>query len=120
MKKQTRNLLLECGIPQHIKGYQYLGTAIEAVLEDPSKLDAGITKVLYPHIAKVHNTTTSRVERVIRHAIETSFDRIDLDVSAKLFGWSIDGRRGKPTNMHFIAACVEVLKEINDEANRAD
>lgn len=115
MKKQTRKLLLECGIPQHIKGYQYLGTAIEAVLEDPSKLDAGITKVLYPHIAKIHDTTTSRVERAIRHAIKMAWDRANLDFFYKMFGYSIDKYRGKPTNMHFISACVEVLKEEDDE-----
>lgn len=110
MKTATSRLLTKCGVPQHIKGYQYVGTAIEAVLEDESMLHAGITKVIYPFIAKKFNTTTSRVERAIRHAIGLAWDRIDIDFSNELFGWSIDKYRGKPTNMHFIAALAEALK----------
>lgn len=113
MKNTTRALLLKPGIPQHIKGYHFLGTAIEAVQENPNRLDA-ITKDLYSYIAKTHGSTSSRVERAIRHAIETAFDRCDLDTFDDIFGYSIDARRGKPTNKHFIAALAEVLNGTSD------
>lgn len=109
MKPSTRRLLLKCGVPQHIKGYQYLGTAIEAVIEDAKRIDA-VTKLLYPLVAKAHDTTPTRVERAIRHAIEVAFDNMDLDFAMEMFGYSVDARRGKPTNSHFIAALAEVLK----------
>lgn len=115
MKNSTRKLLIKCGIPPHIMGYHYLGTAIEAVIEKPELICNNVTKVLYPNLAKIHNSTPSRVERAIRRAIEISFDRIDMDVADELFGWSVDVRRGKPTNSHFIAALAEVLK--NEENN---
>lgn len=114
MKNATRALLLKLGIPQHIKGYHFLGVAIEAVQENPDRLVA-ITKDLYPYIAKTHGTTSSNVERTIRHAIEVAFDRCNLDTLEDIFGYSVDARRGRPTNKHFIAALAEVLKE--HEAN---
>lgn len=109
MKNETRELLIKCGVPQHINGYQYLGTAIDAVLEDPGRLKA-VTKVLYPLVAAKHNTTYTRVERAIRHAIEASFHLMKYDNMVKLFGSSIDPERGKPTNSHYIAALAEALK----------
>lgn len=108
MKKATSQILLKCGIPQHILGYKYLGTAIELVQKDENYLE-GVTKELYPEIGKIHGSTVSRVERAIRNAVETAFDRIDLQVAYDLFGYSICSKRGKPTNKHFIAACVEAL-----------
>lgn len=111
MKKDTKNLLLKCGIPPHIKGYYYLGFAIDSVREEPDLLNR-ITKGLYPKVAQEFETTCQRVERAMRHAIEVAFDRIDVTVMHELFGWSVDCDRGKPTNSHFIAAIVEALKEL--------
>lgn len=108
MKKETSQILLKCGIPQHLLGYKYLGTAIELVQKDENYLE-GIVKSLYPEIGKIHGSTVSRVERAIRHAVELAFDRIDLQVAHDMFGYSIDACKGKPTNKHFIAACVEAL-----------
>ena len=114
MKNNTRALLIKCGVPQHIIGYKYLGTAIEMVHED-SRFLRGITKELYPGIAKEYNSTAQRVERAMRHAIEISCKNIDLDVSYEIFGFSIGTESGKPTNKHFIAALAEVLQN-NDSS----
>lgn len=114
MKTKTKNLLLKCGVPPHIKGYYYLGFAIDSILEEP-KLLGRITKGLYPKIAQEFETTCPRVERAIRHAIEIGFDHIDVTVRHELFGWSVRSNDDKPTNSHFIAALVEALKEYNQD-----
>ena len=94
------------GVPSHIKGYQYLRTAIELVVNDNSMKD-GITKVLYPEVAKIHGTTSSRVERAIRHAIETSVLRCSQKDFEEIFGYSMSVSSGKPTNSHFISAIAD-------------
>jgi len=100
------------GIPPHIKGYNYLRSAIQAVYENESLKD-GITRELYPMIAKMYGTTSSRVERAIRHAIETGCDRGDLNEYEKVFGFTINSRCGKPTNSEFIATIVDDIRISN-------
>lgn len=102
-------VLHEIGVPAHIKGYQYLRSAILNCINDSSML-SGVTKVLYPTVAKEFATTSSRVERAIRHAIEVAWDRGDVDVLSSYFGYTIQSQRGKPTNSEFIAMITDKLK----------
>ena len=113
---KTRNLDVEVtkiihqmGVPAHIKGYQYLRDAILLVIEDVSLLGA-VTKELYPMIAQKYHTTPSRVERAIRHAIELAWDRGNVDMMNKFFGYTINVERGKPTNSEFIAMVADKLR----------
>ncbi|MBR5328753.1 MAG: sporulation transcription factor Spo0A [Firmicutes bacterium] len=105
-------VLHQMGVPAHIKGYQYLRDAIIFVIEDINLLGA-VTKELYPMIAEKYNTTASRVERAIRHAIELAWDRGNIDLMNKYFGYTIDVERGKPTNSEFIAMIADKLKMAN-------
>ena len=107
MKNITKKILLECGIGAHFTGFDYLGEALEMVVEDKGVL-SGITKRLYPKIAKRYDTRWQLVERAIRHAIERAFDNLYPDDISKIYGNSLDPRRGKPTNSQFIAT-VAVL-----------
>ena len=102
-------MIHEIGVPAHIKGYQYLRDAIIFVIEDINLLGA-VTKELYPMIAEKYNTTASRVERAIRHAIELAWDRGNIDLMNKYFGYTIDVERGKPTNSEFIAMISDRLR----------
>ena len=95
------NIIHEIGAPAHIKGYQYLREAIIIAVGDMDVINA-ITKVLYPQVAKTFQTTPSRVERAIRHAIEVAWDRGDVDTLTAYFGYTIHNERGKPTNSEFI------------------
>lgn len=97
------------GVPAHVKGYQYLRDAIVCVLEDINLLNA-ITKGLYPRIAERYNTTSSRVERAIRHAIELAWDRGNIEYMNRFFGYTINLDRGKPTNSEFIAMVADRLR----------
>ena len=106
MKSKIKRMLLQVGVPQHLKGYNYLKTAVERVCSNPDELDK-VTAVLYPNIAKEHNTTPSRVERAIRHAIECAFDNPQNEAIEELFGNSIPYSSGRPANSHFIAAIAE-------------
>ena len=103
------NVIHEIGVPAHIKGYQYLRYAIIVAVEDMDVINA-ITKVLYPEVAKAFNTTPSRVERAIRHAIEVAWDRGDIDTLQKFFGYTVSNARGKPTNSEFIALIADKLQ----------
>ena len=94
------------GVPAHIKGYQYLREAIIMSIEDPESINA-VTKLLYPGVAKKYSTTSSRVERAIRHAIEVAWDRGDVEVLNSYFGYSIQSQRGKPTNSEFVAMIAD-------------
>lgn len=96
-------------MPAHIKGYQYLRTAIMMTVEDTDMINS-VTKVLYPSVAKKFSTTSSRVERAIRHAIEVAWDRGDVDVLNSYFGYTIQNQRGKPTNSEFIAMIADNLR----------
>ena len=102
-------ILHQLGIPSHIKGYQYIREAINLVYDDPS-LIGGITKTLYPEIGKRFETSNSRVERAIRHAIEVSWNRGDWDLMEEIFGHSVDIDRAKPTNSEFIVTIADKLR----------
>lgn len=109
---EVTGILHQMGVPAHIKGYQYLRDAIVFVIEDINLLGA-VTKELYPMIAEKYNTTASRVERAIRHSIELAWDRGNIDLMNKYFGYTIDVERGKPTNSEFIAMIADKLKMAN-------
>lgn len=103
------NIIHEIGVPAHIKGYHYLRDAILMVVEEINLL-GGITKELYPMIAHKYNTTPSRVERAIRHAIELAWDRGNVDAISKFFGYTVSMAKGKPTNSEFIAMIADKLR----------
>ena len=102
-------IIHEIGVPAHIKGYQYLREAIIIAVNDMDVINA-ITKVLYPQVAKTFQTTPSRVERAIRHAIEVAWDRGDLDTLQRFFGYTVSNTKGKPTNSEFIALIADRLQ----------
>ena len=102
-------MLHTLGVPSHIKGFQYIREGIGLLYSKPSILGA-ITKEMYPEIAVKYNTTSSRVERAIRHAIEISWSRGDYDLMEDLFGNSVDVDRSKPTNSEFIATLADKLR----------
>ena len=101
-------ILHQIGVPAHIKGYHYLREAILRTVKSPELINS-VTKLLYPTVAKAYQTTASRVERAIRHAIEVAWDRGDLDVLNAYFGYTIQNSRGKPTNSEFIAMIADKL-----------
>jgi sporulation transcription factor Spo0A len=103
------SIIHEIGVPAHIKGYIYLREAISMVYHDIELLGS-ITKVLYPDIAKKYNTTASRVERAIRHAIEVAWNRGNIESISKLFGYTVSMSRAKPTNSEFIAMVADKLR----------
>lgn len=103
------NIIHEVGVPAHIKGYQYLRDAITMVVDDMDLLGA-VTKELYPAIAKQNNTTPSRVERAIRHAIEVAWNRGKIETINTLFGYTVHTDKGKPTNSEFIAIIADKLR----------
>ena len=102
-------LLHDLGVPSHIKGYQYIRESINMIYNNPHIIGA-ITKELYPEIADKFDTTTSRVERAIRHAIEVSWNRGDYDLMEDIFGHSVDYDRAKPTNSEFMATVADKIK----------
>ncbi len=102
------DIIHEIGVPAHIKGYQYLREAIILTIHDMDMINA-VTKVLYPEVAKKFGTTPSRVERAIRHAIEVAWDRGDIEVLQKFFGYTVSNIKGKPTNSEFIAMIADYL-----------
>lgn len=103
------DIMHQIGVPAHIKGYQYLREAIILSVENTEMLNS-VTKLLYPTVAKNFKTTSSRVERAIRHAIEVAWDRGDIDVLSSYFGYTIQNTRGKPTNSEFIAMISDKLR----------
>ena len=109
LEARITNIIHEIGVPAHIKGYHYLRDAIAMVVEDIELLGA-VTKELYPRIAEKHNTTPSRVERAIRHAIEVAWTRGKMDTIENIFGYTIDTDKGKPTNSEFIAMVADKLR----------
>ncbi len=109
IETQVTKIIHQIGVPAHIKGYQYLRTAILMTIRDSDVINA-VTKVLYPSVAKKYATTTSRVERAIRHAIEVAWDRGDVDTLNAYFGYTIQNNRGKPTNSEFIAMIADNLR----------
>lgn len=109
LENHVTNMLHEIGIPAHIKGYHYLRDAIIMAVDDMDVLNA-ITKVLYPTVAKKYQTTSSRVERAIRHAIEVAWNRGKLDTLDELFGYTVSTGKGKPTNSEFIALIADTIQ----------
>lgn len=109
LEKYVTNMLHEIGIPAHIKGYHYLRDAIIMAVDDMDVLNA-ITKILYPTVAKKNQTTSSRVERAIRHAIEVAWSRGKLDTIDELFGYTVNTGKGKPTNSEFIALIADTIR----------
>ena len=106
---EVTKIIHQMGVPAHIKGYQYLRDAILMVIGEVNLLGA-VTKELYPLIAKKYMTTPSRVERAIRHAIELAWDRGNVDMMNRFFGYTINVERGKPTNSEFIAMVADKLR----------
>ncbi|WMJ81872.1 sporulation transcription factor Spo0A [Clostridium sp. MB40-C1] len=109
LESEITNIIHEIGVPAHIKGYMYLREAITMVVNDIELLSA-VTKELYPSIAKKYNTTASRVERAIRHAIEVAWSRGQVETINKIFGYTIHNGKGKPTNSEFIAMVADKLR----------
>ncbi len=109
IESQVTQIIHQIGVPAHIKGYQYLRTAILLTVRDSDIINS-VTKILYPSVAKKYATTTSRVERAIRHAIEVAWDRGDVDTLNSYFGYTIQNNRGKPTNSEFIAMIADNLR----------
>ncbi|MEG2732447.1 MAG: sporulation initiation factor Spo0A C-terminal domain-containing protein, partial [Clostridium sp.] len=109
LENDVTQILHEIGIPAHIKGYQYLRDAISTAVEDQEMM-ASVTKILYPSIAKRHQTTPSRVERAIRHAIEVAWSRGKMDTINELFGYTVSTGKGKPTNSEFIALIADKIR----------
>ena len=109
LESRVTNMLHEIGIPAHIKGYHYLRDAIIMAVKDMDVLNA-ITKILYPTVAKKYQTTSSRVERAIRHAIEVAWSRGKMDTIDELFGYTVSTGKGKPTNSEFIALIADKIR----------
>ena len=109
LEQDVTNMIHEIGVPAHIKGYQYLREAIMMSVTD-STMISSITKILYPTIAKRFQTTPSRVERAIRHAIEVAWSRGRMETLDSLFGYTIDTGKGKPTNSEFIALIADKIR----------
>ena len=109
IETQVTKVIHQIGVPAHIKGYQYLRTAIMLTIEDTDIINS-VTKILYPSVAKKYSTTSSRVERAIRHAIEVAWDRGDVETLNSYFGYTIQNNRGKPTNSEFIAMIADNLR----------
>lgn len=109
LETDVTSMIHEIGVPAHIKGYQYLRDAIMMSVKDMDMLNS-ITKILYPTIAKNHQTTPSRVERAIRHAIEVAWSRGKMDTIDELFGYTVSTGKGKPTNSEFIALISDKIR----------
>ncbi len=109
IEQEITNIIHKIGIPAHIKGYQYLRCAIREVFLNIDIINS-VTKELYPLVAKNYNTTATRVERAIRHAIEVAWDRGDTDTLNNIFGYTVKSNRGKPTNSEFIAMIADKLR----------
>ena len=109
LETDVTNMIHEIGVPAHIKGYQYLRDAIIMSVRDMEMLSS-VTKVLYPTIAKHYQTTPSRVERAIRHAIEVAWSRGKMDTIDELFGYTVSNGKGKPTNSEFIALISDRIR----------
>ena len=109
LEREVTEMIHEIGVPAHIKGYQYLREAIMVSVEDAEMLNS-ITKLLYPSIAKKYQTTPSRVERAIRHAIEVAWSRGRMETLDSLFGYTVNHGKGKPTNSEFIALIADRIR----------
>lgn len=109
LEVKTTNIIHDVGVPAHIKGYQYIREAILLAVKNEEIINS-ITKALYPTLARKFNTTPSRVERAIRHAIEVAWNRGQIEVHDKIFGYTVNSNKGKPTNSEFIAMIADRLR----------
>lgn len=109
LEEKVTDMIHEIGIPAHIKGYHYLRDSIMMAVEDMDVLNA-ITKILYPTVAKKNQTTSSRVERAIRHAIEVAWTRGKMETIDEMFGYTVSSGKGKPTNSEFIALLADTIR----------
>lgn len=109
LESMAQDLLTKLGVPSHLKGYRFLVTGLQMMVKDPSIADY-VTKRLYPDIAAVHGTTASRVERGVRHAIETVWDNGDLEDLEAYFGRSVSYYKGRPTNSAFMVRSADLLR----------
>lgn len=109
LERMVTSIIHEVGVPAHIKGYQYVREAIILAVQDMDVINA-VTKVLYPEVARRYGTTPSRVERAVRHAIETAWDRGDLETLQRYFGYTVSNTKGKPTNSEFIAMIADRIR----------
>jgi len=118
LETKVTKIIQEIGVPAHIKGYLYLREAITMVINDMDYLGA-VTKELYPSVAEKFNTTSSRVERAIRHAIEVAWNRGKIDTIDKIFGYTINNNKGKPTNSEFIALIADKIRLESESLDKA-
>lgn len=109
LEREVTAVIHEVGVPAHIKGYQYVREAIIIAVQDMDVINA-VTKVLYPEVARRFDTTPSRVERAVRHAIEVAWDRGDLETLQRYFGYTVSNTKGKPTNSEFIAMIADRIR----------
>jgi two-component system response regulator (stage 0 sporulation protein A) len=115
---RVTNLIHDLGVPAHIKGYQFLREAIILAVENEEMINA-VTKIMYPMLAKKFKTTPSRIERAIRHAIEVSWNRGELAMHDKIFGYTVNSNKGKPTNSEFIAMIADKIRIEANQSSRA-
>ncbi len=113
-ERQVAKLLKRIGVPPHLKGYEFIKTAVLMVLEDGNRIHY-LTKDLYPSIAQKHKTTASRAERAIRHAAETAYMNMPAETLEEIFGYTVNANSSKAPNSHFIAALVETIKMEEDD-----
>lgn len=109
LEVRVTNAIHDVGVPAHIKGYQYVREAIMMTVKNEDVINA-VTKVLYPNLSHMFDTTPSRVERAIRHAIEVAWNRGQIEVHDKIFGYTVNSNKGKPTNSEFIAMIADKLR----------
>lgn len=109
-EKKVTELLKMLGMPSHLKGYYYTRKAVLLLIDDREKYLSGVTKVLYPTIAKEFKTTSSKVERAIRHAAETTWEIGNIEIQDKIFGYSVSAKTGKPTNSELVTCIADYVK----------
>ncbi|MNI78924.1 Stage 0 sporulation protein A [compost metagenome] len=114
LEVRVTNMIHDVGVPAHIKGYQYIREAILAAVNNEDIINA-VTKTLYPNLASKFSTTPSRVERAIRHAIEVAWNRGQMEMHDKIFGYTVNSNKGKPTNSEFIAMIADKIR-LEDKA----
>lgn len=114
LEVRVTNMIHDVGVPAHIKGYQYIREAILAAIKNEEIINA-VTKTLYPNLASKFNTTPSRVERAIRHAIEVAWNRGQIEMHDRIFGYTVNSNKGKPTNSEFIAMIADKIR-LEDKA----
>ena len=109
MEQLVSHMMLDMGVPAHLKGYRYVRTAV-LMAEEDMKVVGSVTKLLYPEIAKRYNTTDGKVERAIRNAIEISWVRGNKETFESLFGYCAENGQGRPTNSEYIAAMADTVR----------